>query len=582
MPADRLDPLTLEILWQRLITVADQMSTTLARTAFSTTITASNDYGCVLIDADARCIAHAHRSLPIFNRTMPYTTGIILEKFGRENIKPGDVFISNDPWQNAGHNPDITVITPFFKGGTLVGFAASIAHHADVGGAIDTNQVTDSFEEGLLIPLTHLYRAGALNQTALDFIAANVRLPTAVIGDIHAQAAANQTGAERCLALLDEYNLPDLSLVSREIQDRSERAMRAAIAALPDGVYHSKVSVDELDQPLQIVCTLAVRGDEIHIDFAGTSPQQPRGAINVTFTFTHGQISYALKATLLPDVPGNDGCYRPIQASAPPGCILNAQRPASVSQRHRIGAHIFGAVLQALAEVLPARVIAGSGFLVSTRVFATDSGGIKHSYLFSAGGMGANAGADGISSVQTPALAGAVPVELFELAVPILTRCREFITDSGGAGRQRGGLAQRMELQLLPGFDGAATVSVHAAGQNVPPFGLRGGQGGAPAEILRDGAVLSRAEKVQRASALSLDDPASSVGFQTAAGGGYGPPAERPVEAVCADVRDGFVSREAAAEYYGVLLKPGSLQPDAGATAARRAAMAAKTPPQAQ
>ena len=223
-----------------------------------------------MIDEDARCIAHAHRSLPIFNRTMPYTTGIILEKFGRENIVPGDVFISNDPWQNAGHNPDITVITPFFKGERLVGFAASIAHHADVGGAIDTNQVTDSFEEGLLIPLVHLYRAGALNQTALDFIAANVRLPTAVIGDIHAQAAANQTGAERCLALLDEYNLPDLSLVSREIQGRSERAMRAAIAALPDGVYHSKVSVDELDQPLQIVCTLAVRGDEIHIDFAGT------------------------------------------------------------------------------------------------------------------------------------------------------------------------------------------------------------------------------------------------------------------------------------------------------------------------
>ena len=567
-----IDPLTLEILWQRLITVADQMSTTLARTAFSTTITASNDYGCVLIDADAQCVAHAHRSLPIFNRTMPYTTGLVLERFGRENIAPGDVFISNDPWENAGHNPDITVITPVFKHGALVGFAASIAHHADVGGAVDTNQVRDSYEEGLLIPLLRLYRAGELNQTVIDFVAANARLPTAVIGDIHAQVAANQTGAERCLALLDEYGLPDLSMLSAEIHNRSERAMRAAIANLPDGVYRSKVVVDELDQPLQLVCKLEVRADEIFIDFSGTSPQQPRGAINVTFTFTHGQISYALKATLLPDAPGNDGCYRPIHASAPPGCILNARKPASVSQRHRIGAHIFGAVILALAEALPDSVIAGSGFLVSTRVFAqaAEDKSISHSYLFSAGGMGANARANGISTVQVPALAGAVPVELFELEVPILTRCREFVTDSGGAGRMRGGLAQRMELSLLPGYDGAATVSVHAAGQNVPPFGLRGGDGGAPAEILRDGVVLSRAEKLRHASALPLNDEVSTVGFMTAAGGGYGRPSERDVESLRRDVRDGLVSLERAAAVYGVVLDAESLEIDMEATAARR------------
>ena len=572
MLTESIDPLTLEILWQRLITVADQMSTTLARTAFSTTITASNDYGCVLIDADAQCIAHAHRSLPIFNRTMPYTTSLLLQRFGRANIQPGDVFISNDPWENAGHNPDITVITPFFHDGALLGFAASIAHHADVGGAVDTNQVRDSFEEGLLIPLVKLYRAGEINQTALDFIAANVRLPTAVIGDIHAQVAANQTGAERCLALLDEYRLPDLRALSAEIHSRSEGAMRAAIAELPDGVYRSRVVVDELDQPLQLVCALEVRDDEIFIDFSGTSPQQPRGAINVTHTFTQGQVSYALKATLLPDVPGNDGCYRPIHASAPPGCILNARKPASVSQRHRIGAHIFGAVIQALVEVLPERVIAGSGFLVSTRVLANaaEGGAISHSYLFSAGGMGANARGDGISTVQVPALAGAVPVELFEITVPILTRCREFITDSGGAGAQRGGLAQRMELSLLPGFEGRATVSVHAAGQHVPPFGLRGGAGGAPAQILRDGEVLSRAEKLRHASALPLTDEAATVGFETAAGGGYGAPSTREPARVRADVRDDLVSLAQAASTYGVILDPETLEIDTEATAAKR------------
>ncbi len=571
-----IDPLTLEILWQRLIAVADQMSTTLARTAFSTTITASNDYGCVLIDADAQCIAHAHRSLPIFNRTMPYTCSIVLEQFGRENIAPGDVFISNDPWQNAGHHPDITVITPFFKNDKLVGFAASIAHHADVGGSIDSNRVTDSYEEGLLIPLTRLYQGGIVNQTALDFVAANVRLPTAVIGDIHAQAAANQTGAERCLALLDEYELPDLRAISREIQQRSEAAMRKAIASLPDGLYRSEVIVDELDQPLRLVCALEVRGEEIYIDFSGTSPQQPRGGINVTFTFTHGQISYALKATLLPDVPGNDGCYRPIHASAPPGCVLNAQKPASCNQRHRVGAHIFGAVLRALAEVLPDSVIAGSGFLVSTRVFtsAAEDGAMAHCYLFSAGGMGANARSNGISTVQVPALAGAVPVELFEITVPILTVRREFISDSGGAGRQRGGLAQRMELQLLPGFDGPATVAVHAAGQHVPPFGLHGGRGGASAEILRDGVALTRAEKVAVAGALPLTDGAMTVGFDTAAGGGYGSPLERALEDVQADVRDGLVSLEQADVVYGVVLDPQTLRLDRRASEEKRRQLA--------
>ena len=571
-----IDPLTLEILWQRLIAVADQMSTTLARTAFSTTITASNDYGCVLIDADAQCIAHAHRSLPIFNRTMPYTCSIVLEQFGRDNIAPGDVFISNDPWQNAGHHPDITVITPFFKNDKLVGFAASIAHHADVGGSIDSNRVTDSYEEGLLIPLTRLYQGGIVNQTALDFVAANVRLPTAVIGDIHAQAAANQTGAERCLALLDEYDLPDLRAISREIHQRSEAAMRKAIASLPDGLYRSEVIVDELDQPLRLVCALEVRGEEIYIDFSGTSPQQPRGGINVTFTFTHGQISYALKATLLPDVPGNDGCYRPIHASAPPGCVLNARKPASCNQRHRVGAHIFGAVLRALAEVLPDSVIAGSGFLVSTRVFtsAAEDGAMAHCYLFSAGGMGANARSNGISTVQVPALAGAVPVELFEITVPILTVRREFISDSGGAGRQRGGLAQRMELQLLPGFDGPATVAVHAAGQHVPPFGLHGGRGGASAEILRDGVALTRAEKVAVAGALPLTDGAMTVGFDTAAGGGYGSPLERALEDVQADARDGLVSLEQADAVYGVVLDPKTLRLDRRASEEKRRQLA--------
>ena len=538
-----LDLLSVEILWQRLISIADQMATTLTRTAFSNTITASNDFGCVIMDEAGACIAHAKRSLPIFNRTMPHTTRLVLQRFG-ENIRPGDVFISNDPWENAGHNPDITVITPIFHREALVGFTASIAHHSDIGGALDINQVRDCYEEGLMIPLMRLYEAGRINATLISFLEANVRLPRLLLGDIQAQAAANETGAGRCRELLAEYDLPDLRALSREIQDRSEQAMRAAIRQLPDGQYQASVTVDELDRPLELHCAMTVAGEELAVDFSGTSPQQPRGGLNVTFTFTHGQVSYALKATLLAEVPGNDGCYRPIKVSAPPGCVLNAQRPVSVSQRHRVGAHIFGAVMRALAAVWPERVIAGSGFLVSAGIYARARGGqvVEHTYCFSAGGMGASARQDGISTVQVPALAANVPVEMFEYAVPMLTVQREFLPDSGGGGQQRGGLAQRAEFRLLPGFAGEATVSIWAAGQNVPPFGLFGGGGGSPAQIRQDGRALTRAEKVARAGAFLLKDEQTSVGFDTAGGGGYGPPERRHAEASANDRRQGYVS----------------------------------------
>ncbi len=541
-----LDPLSVEILWQRLISVADQMATTLTRTAFSNTITASNDFGCVIMDETGACIAHAQRSLPIFNRTMPYTTRLVLERFSGE-IRPGDIFIANDPWENAGHNPDITVITPIFYMDALVGFTATIAHHSDIGGALDINQVRDCYEEGLMIPLMRLYEEGSLNRTLVAFLEANVRLPRVLLGDIQAQAAANETGAGRCRELLSEYSLPDLRSLSREIQDRSELAMRAAIHRIPDGEYAAQVTVDELDRPLQIHCVLRVVGDELSVDFSGTSPQQPRGGINVTYTFTYGQVSYALKATLLTEVPGNSGCYRPITVSAPPGCVLNAQRPASVSQRHRVGAHIFGAVMRALAQVWPDRVIAGSGFLVSAGIYARPRGGgqIEHTYCFSAGGMGANAAHDGISAVQVPALAANVPVEMLEYDVPLLTLQREFLPDSGGAGQQRGGLAQRVEFCLLPGFDGEATVSIWAAGQNVPPFGLLGGEGGAPAQIRLDGRTLSREEKIAQAGAFLLTDSQTVVGFDTAGGGGYGSAAVRDASANEGDRRQGYVSSPA-------------------------------------
>jgi N-methylhydantoinase B/oxoprolinase/acetone carboxylase alpha subunit len=369
---------------------------------------------------------------------------------------------------------------------------------------------------------------------------------------------------------MGEYALDDLGSLVSEILNRSEAAMRQAIYVIPDGEYRSRVYVDELDKRLTIDCCLQVQGDELSVDFEGTSPQQPRGGINVTHTFTMGQTSYALKCTLLPEVPGNSGCYRPIKITAPKGSVLNAQHPASVRQRHRVGAHIFGAVLATLSEVMPDQVMAGPGFLVTTVVFSTSKGraSVFHAHNFCAGGMGASKRADGISTIMCPALAANVPVELFEVAVPVLVEEKGFLQDSGGPGQQRGGLGQRVSYRLLPGFDGTATISIYAGGQHVPPFGLRGGLGGSPAEIMIDGQVLTRDEKLAQTGALQIDSSDLVFSFDSAGGGGYGPPEERDVDLVREDVINGLVSLKQAAQVYGVVIDPETWMIDEHATRA--------------
>lgn len=569
------DPVTLEILWHRLISIVDEMAAILVRTSFSTVIGAANDFGCEVMDAEGRSLAHATRSMPVFNRTLPNVTRAVLAKFGPAGLQPGDVFIANDPWLNAGHHPDIAVMTPFFKDGRLMGIAASIAHVADLGGALDDNAVREAYEEGLLIPMARLYAEGQLNEVVVDFIAANVRVPEMVIGDIHAQVASNAAGGEKILALMDEYELADLTPLAREIQDRAEVAMRSAIQAVPDGEYRSRVYMDELDQRLQIDCRITLQGDELTVDFTGSSPQQPRGGINCTWVYSRGHTSYGLKCILLPEVPSNAGCYRPIHLIAPEGSILNARHPASVRMRTRTGWYIHHALFKALAGVLPDRVMAAMGMIGGVIAYAPGQreGERFHSWFFNGGGMGAGAETDGVSACIYPSSASNVPVELFEVAVPLLVEEKEFLTDSGGAGRQRGGLGQRMSFRLRGGFPGSATISIWLHSQNEPPFGLNDGGAGTPAEALLDGRVLGREERLARMGALTLDDASTLVSVDMAGGGGFGPPEERDPVLVWADVRDGLVSREQAADVYGVVIDPESAQLDLAATDRRREAM---------
>ena len=544
---DLLDALTLEILWSRLISLVDEMAATMLRTSFSTVIGAANDFGCELLDSRGRGLAHATRSMPVFNQTLPHVTRHFVEKYGEEGIRPGDIYITNDPWLCAGHQPDIAVILPFFRDGRRIGFAGSIGHMADIGGALDSNAVHEVYEEGLFIPPTRLYAEGKLVDAVLDFVRSNVRVPDMVIGDIHAQVSAAQVGAAKALALVDEYDLEELDRLADEIHARSEAAMREAIRAVPDGTYASSLIVDELDGPLPLHIALSVHGDELTVDYTGSAPQHPRGGINCTLTYTLAHTAYALKCALLPDVPSNAGCYRPIHVVASEGSVLNCRPPAPVMNRTRTGWYLAPLVYSVLAGVVPDRVMASGGLMTGYKVYGlAEDGASFNAWLFNSGGLGGSAHGDGASATIFPSSASNVPVELFEVAVPLLVREKELAADSAGIGKYRGGFGQRVTISRLPGYTGSLFVMLWPHRQVIPPEGLEGGGPGAKTLVFLNGRLLTRAEITSSTGAVLLDDPSQVITIQTAGGGGFGPPSERARELAERDRQDGLVTRASA------------------------------------
>jgi N-methylhydantoinase B/oxoprolinase/acetone carboxylase alpha subunit len=550
------DPLTLEILWNRLITTADEMAAILVRTSFSTVVGAANDFGCEIMDGRGRSLAHATRSMPVFNRTLPGVTEAFIEKIGIENMRPGDVFIANNPWLSAGHSLDIAIVTPFFRDGRVVGFTASIANVSDIGGVLNDNLARESYEEGLIIPMTYLFRDGEVNELVLEFIRWNVRVPDMIIGDIYAEAAANDAGGRKVLALLDEYGLDSLEDLSHEIQGRTEAAMRRAIQAVPSGEYRYEVEFDEISV-VKIAAKVIFDGDQLTIDYAGSSPQQPMGGINCTEVYTRGQTYYAVKYLLLPDAPENEGCYRPVNVVAPKGSVLNCEFPASVRTRTRSGWYIHSALAGALVSVLPDRVMAPGGLLGGINGYGkTADGRGYYSHFFSGGGMGAGKHHDGANALIFPSSASNVPVEMFEVATPLLMREKEFITDSGGAGRQRGGLGVRVSYTRLPDWQLPVVTNFMAHRMRVPPFGLMGGGDATPSRLLLNNRELTREEFLTQSEGYTLTNDETLCTTELGGGGGFGDPKERPLEKVVADVRDGLVSLASAADNYGVTIDP--------------------------
>ena len=570
-----IDPITLEVMWNRLIAVVNEQATALMRTSFTTIVRESGDLSAGVFDTHGNMIAQAVTGTPGHINAMATCIHHFLAVYPADTLAPGDVLITNDPQKTSGHLHDFTVITPIFQQEKLVGFFGNTCHVLDIGGRGLTTDARSVYEEGLFVPITKLYDRGQENAELLKLISANVRTPEPVLGDIHAQVAGNDVGGKRLLEFMDEFGLESIDDVGAEIIERSERAMREAIAKLPDGRYTNVDYSDGYEEPVRMEVSIEKRGDELWVDWAGSSPESKYG-INVVLNYTHAYTTYALKCALAPEVPNNEGSFRPVHVTAPDGCILNAQHPAPVGSRSIIGHFLPGVIFGALADAIPERVMADGAANIwinqftgeideSNRAYTSGSGATRTwTYVwFSAGGTGARPTKDGISATAFPSGISGVPAEVIEQLSPVVMHRREFRADSGGPGRFRGGVGQTMEVSVRG--DRPYTLAPLFDRTQFAASGYAGGQDGAFGRIgTSDGAEL----KTKGERDFS---PEIHVILDLPGGGGYFSPLDRDPNAVAEDVADGLVSIEAARRDYGVVIEPVSGDVDVEATNQERA-----------
>jgi N-methylhydantoinase B len=571
-----IDPLTLEIFWSRLIATVNEQATSLMRTAFSATVAEAGDLSACVFDPRGYMIAQAVTGTPGHINSMARCIRHFLDEIPAHALIPGDVLVTNDPWKTSGHFHDITVVTPIFRPGTdddapdLVAFFGTICHVADIGGRPFSADAREVYEEGLHIPISRLFRGGVPNDDLFRIIRANVREPDAVVGDLYAMATSNDVGGARLLEFLDEFGLPSVVPLADEVIARSEAAMRDAIRAVPDGTYRHALVMDGYAEaladgtvrevPVTLACAVTVHGDTLSVDFDGTSPEAPRG-INVVMNYTEAYTTFGIKCALAPDVPNNEGSFRPVTITAPPGSILNCQPPAPVAGRHIVGQWLPAVVHGALAQAIPDRVIADgasslwiTGFTGTTR--ATDDAPRRpfSMLFFNSGGTGARPSKDGLSSTAFPSGVRGVPAEIVEARSPLLVMERRLRTDSGGPGRWRGGLGHRLvvraddravegDLRFAPFFD---RTRVAAPGRD------GGHPGGLGDYCLRSGSDAPDAEaRRPHPKATTFVSPGADIVMDLPGGGGIGDPRDRDPAHVATDVRDGYVSPEAARQVYG-------------------------------
>lgn len=531
------DDIRLQVMWNRLISVVEEQAMTLLRTAFSTSVREAGDLSAGVFDPQGRMLAQAVTGTPGHVNTMAEAVGHFIAAIGRDDMFPGDTYVTNDPWLGTGHLHDITMVSPSFVGDRLVGFFACTAHVVDVGGRGFGADGKSVYEEGIQLPIMKFAERGVVNGTLVALLRANVREPNQVVGDFYSLAACNDVGHRRLAAMMAETGMDTLEALGEFIFARTRAATMERIRALPQGAWSNVLDTDGYDAPVRLAAEVSVRGDVVHVDFAGSSPVSAKG-INVPVIYTKAYASYALKCVIAPDIPNNWASLEAFTISSPEN-ILNAPRPAPVSVRHVIGHLVPDLVLGALAQALPGQVLAeGAAALwnihMSVRPVAGQAGRRAEILMFNSGGMGARPGLDGLSATAFPSGVMTMPIEATEQTGPIIVWRKELRPDSGGDGEYRGGLGQIIEIAPMEGheFDFSAMFDR----VNHPARGRDGGKDGAAGIVALDDGTRLKPKGWQHVPAgrrLVLHLPG---------GGGYGDPARRDGAARGVDRLRGYVT----------------------------------------
>jgi N-methylhydantoinase B len=560
-----VDPFTVEIIREQLIAAAEESFIVLGRSSQSPIIYEVLDYACAITDAQGDIIAQAN-GVPGFLGTLTFAVKAILEKFPPAEIKPGDIFMTNDPYRGGGnHLSDVALIAPIFYQAEIVAFGVNKAHWTEVGGMAAGSWTTDSteiYQEGLQFPAIRLYQGGEIIQSLVDLIGANVRTPDSTLGDMFAGVASLRRAEARVLEICRRYGLDAFRHSVRSVLDHGERLARQALATLPRGTYFAEDWMDDdglSDTPVYVCARVTISDEAFVVDFTGSSPQVP-GPINCTRTRLHSACRTIFKAITDPTTPVNDGWFRPVEIVCPEGTVFTAQRPAPVSTYWETGAYAVDLIWHALFPVLPDRLTAGHHLSVCGTLIAGFNEAGERFILVEpqAGGWGAGATKDGENGL-VPVGDGetyVIPVEICETRYPILVDQFAFNQTAAGHGQHRGGLGLIRDYRLLAE---EALLTTTFGRHKYPPWGTNGGHDGSPngVKVFTDQQaepVLWRG-KIAR-HRLRRGDVARLI---TGVGGGYGDPHQRPVPAVVEDVKHGYVSLETARDVYGVELDPETL-----------------------
>ena len=553
MSKDALASIRTQVMWNRLIAVVEEQAQSLLRTAFGTITREAGDLSAGVYDVNGNMIAQAMTGTPGHVNTMATAVAHFFKHYPQSTMKPGDVFVTNDPWLGTGHLFDYVMMTPVFLGKKLVAFFASTCHVIDVGGVGMTAKANSSFEEGTLIPHLKIRKEGKLNEELLSIILANSRSPVEVRGDILSLISANDTGARRLVDMMKEFRLTSLDALAKHILKQSEKGAREAIKALPEGEWTYEMPLDGYERELTLKSKLIIKGGKITVDFSGSSPASLFG-INSPRTYTHAYAVFGLKAVIAPHVPNNIGSLSCFDLVTEPGTIVDPIRPSPVTARHVIGQMLADSVFGCLAQALPGTVQAESAGPIWILSLYSAHGRVppeqtKHAKSFAVinmglGGIGGRPGKDGLATTAFPSGVGTIPIEVTETQCPLYFRRKHYLADSGGAGQWRGGVSQRIEIantEDAPFAISAATFDrvIH------PAKGREGGQAGCVGLAAR-GSGSKLPDK-----GIHIIETGDSLVLELPGGGGFGQPDKRDRAALETDIAAGLVTAEAARRDYG-------------------------------